>query len=517
MAKIIRKKSKHGNSGLAVKNPGQMVTTAVLKARKAQEAWRKASFAKRGRIIGRLAGLIGKHADEIAGTIAHATGKTNLDALSTEVLPSAMAAKYYAKATKRFLDKRPIRAGNLLLSYKRSTLVFEPWGVVGIISPWNYPFGIPFHEVVMALMCGNAVILKVASIAEAVGEHIKKLLSEAGLPADLFHLVHLPGAVAGPAFLGSGINKLFFTGSIPVGKELMKQAADYLIPVCLELGGNDAMIVCEDASLQRAANGALWAGLSNCGQSCGGVQRIYAHKRIADRFGEILAGKLAALRVGRENEFDVDIGAMSTKQQYDTVKSQVAQAVKAGARILASAGKDDPGKLLLPAVLLDRVKPGMRILTEESFGPILVLDTFDNYDEVVARANSTIYGLTASVWSKSAGRAKKLAERLEAGSVMINDHLMSHGLAETHWGGYRQSGIGRSHGEMGFYEMTQSKVVVRDLLHRMPKNMWWYPHSKKLYGRLKGILDVLYCRNPFKKITGLGKIIKMFAASIKKW
>jgi len=273
---------------------------AVVLARKAFETWGKKSFSGRKRIIAKLPGIIRKRADEIAATIARVTGKTRIDALSTEVLPAALAAGYYARAAKRFLERRPVRAGNILLSYKRSYLLFQPWGVVGIISPWNYPFAIPFHEVAMALMCGNAVILKVASLAAPVGEHIKEILAEAGLPAGLFHLIHLPGAVAGPAFIGSGINKLFFTGSISVGKDLMRRAADHLIPVCLELGGNDAMIVCEDASIHRAANGALWAGLSNCGQSCGGVQRIYVHKRIAERFAKTLAEKISRLRVGRE-------------------------------------------------------------------------------------------------------------------------------------------------------------------------------------------------------------------------
>jgi len=213
----------------------------------------------------------------------------------------------------------------------------------------------------------------------------------------------------------------------------------------------------------------------------------------------------------------VDIGALTTRDQYDTVKSQVADAVKNGARVLAKVGVDDPAKLLHPLMIIDRGKGEKKISRDEVFGPIIFLDTFSSEDEAIDKANSTIYGLTASVWSKNSSRAKRLASRLDAGSVMINDHLMSHGLAETHWGGYRQSGIGRSHGEMGFYEMTQSKVVVQDLLDRMPKNMWWYPHSEKLYSRLKGILDVLYSANPLKKIAGLGKVIRMFLGGLKKW
>jgi acyl-CoA reductase-like NAD-dependent aldehyde dehydrogenase len=464
-----------------------------------------------------MSGSLLRHADEIANEIASATGKTRVDALSAEVLPSAMAAAYYARAAGRILAPQRLGAGNLLLSYKRSTLLREPWGVIGIISPWNYPFGIPFHETVMGLMAGNAVILKVATLARGAGELIREVVEEAGVPDGLFHLIHLPGATAGRAFLEAGVNKLFFTGSIAVGKELMRLAADTLTPVCLELGGNDAMIVRADAPLDRAVNGALWAGLSNCGQSCGGVQRIIVQERVASAFASLLAERLALLRYGWEKEFDVDVGALSTRKQYDTIKAQVAEALAHGARILAQAGSDDPAQLLHPALIIDGVTRDMNIMREEVFGPVMIIDPYREDDEAVEKANATVYGLTASVWSKNIRRARKLAGRLEAGAVTINDHLMSHGLAETHWGGYKQSGIGRSHGGPGFDEMTQPKVVVNDLLRVMPKSMWWYPHSKKTYSRLKGILDLMFAANPFKKIAGLGKVLALVVKSLKKW
>jgi acyl-CoA reductase-like NAD-dependent aldehyde dehydrogenase len=490
---------------------------AMAAAQAAQKKWREASFGARKKIVRRMSNIILHRADEIAETIAASTGKTRFDALSTEVLTSACAASYYAKAAKHFLKKRRIKAGNLLLSYKRSYLLHEPWGVIGIISPWNYPFGIPFHEVVMGLMAGNAVILKVASLARSVGELLKKVVEEAGVPKGLFHLIHLAGSKAGPAFIEAGVNKLFFTGSIPVGKELMKLASAKLIPVCLELGGNDAMVVCADASLDRSVNGALWAGLSNCGQSCGGVERIYVHKSIARSFSALLAERLKLLRVGREKEFDVDVGALTTREQYDTVKAHVSEALTKGARLVASVGVDDPKQLLHPLMLIDNVAPELKLMKEESFGPILALDTFSTDREAIEKANATVYGLTASVWSKHIRKAKKIAARLEAGAVTINDHLVSHGLAETPWGGYKESGIGRSHGQPGFEEMTQTKVVVNDLLHGLPKSLWWYPHSKKSYDGIKGIIELLYAKNLGKKLSGLGKLIGLFMESFKKW
>jgi succinate-semialdehyde dehydrogenase/glutarate-semialdehyde dehydrogenase len=305
----------------------------------------------------------------------------------------------------------------------------------------------------------------------------------------------------------------------------MALAAARLLPVCLELGGNDAMIVCADADLDRAANGALWAGLSNCGQSCGGVERIYVHESVAERFTALLAERLRRLRVGREqdsgqrepSEIDVDVGALTTAGQLATVKAHLQDALARGARVVAQVGEEDAERLLHPAVILERVEAGMRVMAEETFGPILAVDRFASEDEAVAKANGTIYGLTASVWSRDTARARRLAGRLAAGAVTLNDHLMSHGMAETHWGGYRQSGIGRTHGQMGFEEMTQTKVVVGDLLHRLPRQMWWYPHSRGVYAGLRGIIDTLYGRGLRRRLSGLGRLVRLFARVLRKW
>ncbi len=270
----------------------------MRKARAAQGGWAAIPVRRRADAVRALAREIAREADEISEVISRATGKTRLDALSTEVLPAAIAARHYARIAPCLLARRRVRRSSILFFSKVSWVEQVPYGVVGIISPWNYPFGIPMHEVTAALLAGNAVLLKVATIARPVGQVIERIARAAGLPDGLLSLVPLPGERAGDAMLAAGIDRLCFTGSTEVGRQLMARAAARLIPVSLELGGNDPMIVLEDANLERAAAGALWAGLSNAGQSCAGVERIYVAEPVYQRFRDLLADGIRKLRVG---------------------------------------------------------------------------------------------------------------------------------------------------------------------------------------------------------------------------
>jgi len=300
----------------------------------------------------------------------------------------------------------------------------------------------------------------------------------------IFSYVNTPGKVAGDSFLENGVDKLFFTGSEKVGKILMKKASETLTPLVLELGGNDAMLVCEDADVYRAASGAVWAGLSNCGQSCGGVERIYVHKEAYREFLPLLAKKVESLRVGQDKNFNVDLGVMTTTSQIETVDRHIKDATEKGAVVFAQSGYSGDNNAI-PARVLTGVTHDMLIMKEETFGPVLCVMAVDYMGQAVKLANDSDLGLSASVWSKSRKNAKELASQLEVGTVTINDHLMSHGLAETPWGGFKKSGIGRSHGKIGFDEMTQPRVVVNDVLPFVKQNMWWHPHGKKISGNLQ--------------------------------
>ncbi len=484
---------------------------AVRKARIAQPAWAALPVKKRALQIKKIRGYMMDNLDEIAEVISRDNGKPRIDALAAEVVAATMALTYYCKKAPEFLRDKKLAMGNILFFNKRSRIVRIPFGVIGIISPWNYPYAIPFSEIIMALLAGNAVIFKAASEAQMVGQALKKSIEAAGLPHGIFNYINMPGSVAGDAFLDAGIDKLFFTGSVNTGKYLMKKASETLTPVSLELGGNDPMIVCKDADLSRAATGAVWAGYSNAGQSCGGVERIYVERPVYDEFLRLLKKEVEALRVGYDTDFNIDIGAMTTVRQMETVNAHIKDALKKGARIYAESRP--PAKLkgqFLPCTVLVDVNHEMAVMREETFGPVVGVMPVDSIEGAVILANDSHLGLTASVWSKNHKKAAEIGRRLKAGAITINDHLMSHGVAETPWGGFKQSSIGRTHGELGFDEMTQPQVIVNDIMPFVRKNFWWHPYSKNIYEGLKGAANVLYGKGILSKLKGLFKLTRVF-------
>ncbi len=505
--------------GKTRENTVEELLTAVATARVAQKEWATLGYDGRKPYLLKIRDYISENSDRIAQVISNDTGKTRIDALSTEVLASAMAITYYAKNAKRLLKPRNLLPGNILLANKQTTVERVPYGIVGIISPWNYPFSIPFHEIAMALITGNAVILKVASQTLAVGKLIEECVLASGIPAGVFHHLNIPGKIAGDAFIDAGINKLCFTGSVPVGKYLMKKAAEKLLPISLELGGNDAMIVCEDADLDRAVAGALWAGLSNAGQSCAGVERIYVSEKNYTPFTSRLKRSLASLRVGVDTDFNVEIGSMTTEGQLDVVKKHLADAVAKGGTIFVGNSKEGENNvgLFQPPVIVEHVTDDMLTMQDETFGPVLAVDSFSSIEEAIGKANNSNLGLTASVWSQDRKKAKQIARMLEAGAVTINDHLMSHGMAEAPWGGFKESGYGRTHSYLGLEGMTQPRAIVDDLLSTvMKRNFWWHPHAKNVYDGLTGALHFLYSKNLSERVDGLLKLIPQFLNCFRK-
>jgi succinate-semialdehyde dehydrogenase/glutarate-semialdehyde dehydrogenase len=271
------------------------------------------------------------------------------------------------------------------------------------------------------------------------------------------------------------------------------------------------MLVCPDANIYRAVSGAIWGGLSNAGQSCAGVERVYVHEAVYDEFLRLLKEKVEKLRVRNGMDWESDMGVMTTKEQIETVNAHIADALAKGAKIYAQSPAPEDGSLRnsIPATVLTDVNHTMLVMKEETFGPVLGVMKVDSMEEAVGLANDSQLGLTGSVWSKNHAKAIEIGKQMKAGAITINDHLMSHGLAETPWGGFKESGIGRTHGRLGFDEMTQPQVIVNDILPFVKRNMWWGPYSQKLYNGLRGLIEFLYAGKPGKRLSGLMRTLRI--------
>jgi len=449
-------------------------------ARAAQKKWAELSMKERIPYFKRMKVYIKEHVKEIAEVVMKSTGKTMQDAIGTEVLPICMAIDWYCNNTGKILAPKKVSAGDLLFANKSSTIEYLPSGVIGIISPWNYPLSIPFTEIVMGLIAGNSVVYKVAADTVLVGLEIEKIFKAANFPYPIVHHLISRGSTAAKIMFENKVQKLFFTGSVDVGKILMEQASQTLTPVSLELGGKDPMIVLEDADLERAANGACWAGYQNAGQSCGGVERVYVHEKVYDEFVQLMREKTQAMTHGvPTTENKVDMGSMTTAKQLDTVRDQVQKAIDAGAKVVAQSkavGNVSNGHFF-PATLMVNVDHSMELMKEETFGPVIPIMKFKTIDEAIQLANDSDLALTSSVWTNSTTRGREIARRLESGVTTINDHLYTHGIHSLPWGGAKLSGVGRTHGEMGLHEMTEAKVINWDWAPMVKRNMWWYPFS----------------------------------------
>lgn len=479
--------------------------TAIEAARNAQPGWAALSYAERAVHLNRARQWLVEHMDQANQVISDCVGKTRLEAQATEVMPALGGLKWYVKNGRRCLKPHRLATGSLLFATKHSSVHRLPWGVVGIIAPWNYPLGIPMHEIVPALLAGNAVVFKTAPETLPVGKLIADMLQAAGLPEGLFHNVVADGPLTGRVMLGDGgVDKLCFTGSVKVGKLLMAQAAERLVPVSLELGGKDAAIIRADADLDRAAAGVVWAGLSNAGQSCAGIERVYVERSVQDAFLARLKARVEALRVGSGADPDMDIGALCTERQVETVARHVDAALAQGATLFARRPLPEglSAQFYPPSILTD-VTHEMEVMREETFGPVIGVMPFDTLDEAVRYANDSPYGLTASVWTRDLRTGRQLARRLQAGAVTVNDHLISHGLTETPWGGPGASGIGRGHGTFAFESLTLPQVVIADRGRLMRFNPFWPPYSTRAYAALKGISTALFGRGIGARLRGL--------------
>jgi succinate-semialdehyde dehydrogenase/glutarate-semialdehyde dehydrogenase len=490
------------------------VGAVVDQVAKVQPFWAQLTLADRARYLERAAQVLIDETDEIRDLIVREQGKPRNEAFSMEILPTIDALRWIGHAGIELLSDEKIPMSQLFLKTKRSAFIYEPLGVIGVISPWNYPWSIPFGEVAMALMAGNGVVLKPASLTPLLGARIARVFERAGVPEGLVRVIHGPGT--GAALVESAVAKIFFTGSVQTGRGVGEACAKRLKGSVLELGGKDPMIVLPNCPLEHAIAGALWGGFANAGQTCSGIERVYVLREVADRF---IAGVVAGaqkLRIGDPMEWDTEIGPMVTHEQFELVRSLVDDALAAGATLLCGGPVDAPaglpeGAFYAPAVLTG-VTHDMRIMREEIFGPVLPIIVVDSEDEAVALANDSDFGLGASVWTCDRDKGERIARELQSGMVWINDHMFSHGACQCSWGGVKQSGLGRTHSKFGLYECVNVKLRVWE--PSTMRNPWWHPYDETLGQALRQTATILYGRPSIRAGAlrdGIGPLLKVGA------
>ena len=477
------------------------VRAAVSRARTAQSAWAGLGINNRIRILRRFQRLLHQDKAEVATLITREAGKPYVEALLTEVLVVLDAARFLIENAVDFLDERPVPHGSLAMKTKTGLILREPHGVIAIVSPWNYPFSIPAVDTLAALVTGNAVVLKPSEFTSLVALKLASLLHAAGVPGPVFEVVVGDGGT-GAALLNSEIDKLIFTGSVPTGKRIAQAAAARLLPVVLELGGKDPMLVLDDADVEVASSAAVWGAFVNAGQACLSVERCYVHESLYRRFLEICVEKSGQLRVGNGLNPNIDVGPMIHERQLRIVEAQVEEARTQGAQLLAGGSRlpDLGPNFYAPTVLAD-VTHDMRIMREETFGPVLPVASFGSDEEAIRLANDSDFGLAASVWTRDAKRGEAIARKIQAGTVMVNDVISCFGISEAPHGGVKASGIGRAHGQFGLEEMVRVKYLDTDRLPRM-KKLWWYGYGETVTRQMEAFVDLQFARRIGDRVRG---------------
>ncbi len=501
---------------VATIGPGE-VQGAVDDVAEVQPFWGELSLADRARYLTRAAELLAADVDEVAELLTAEQGKPITESYSMEVLPTIDGLRWIAEEGPSILDDREIRMGRGLFIGKKGKFSFEPIGVVGVISPWNYPWSIPFGEVALALMAGNGVVLKPSEVTPLLGERIRVAFEKAGVPDGLIRVLHGDGSV-GAALCESSAGKIFFTGSARAGYAVGGACAARMKGAVLELGGKDPAIVCADADLDTAVAGIAWGGFANAGQTCSGIERVYAVQDVAERLTERLAEAASKLRVGDPADWGTEIGPMTTPEQFEKVSELVDDAVGAGAERLCGGPTEVPGSsgsYYAPTVLRG-VKQEMRVMKEEVFGPVLPVVPVANEEEAIELANDSDFGLGASVWTRDRRKGERIARRLESGMVWINDHAYTHAAMQCAWGGVKDSGLGRTHSQFGLYECCEIKTVT--WTSPRSRNFWWHPYDETRGEAFRSASDLLFGNGSRVKALrdGGGSLLRTGARSIRR-
>ena len=471
----------------------EQVAEAVARARAAQPGWEAMGFEGRGKVFKRAQKWVLDNSERIIDTIIAETGKTYEDAQLAEVNYAAHATGFWVTNAPKYLAEERVRTRNPMLLGRKLHVRYRPLGVVGVIGPWNYPLTNSFGDAIPALLAGNAVVLKPSEVTPFTSKLMEEMLLECGMPAGVFQSISGRGATGGA--LIEHVDYIMFTGSTRTGRKVAEAAGRNLIPCSLELGGKDPMIVCADADVERAANGAVYFSMQNCGQTCISVERIYVEGPIYDEFVGKVTEKVREIRQGRSSgPGSIEIGSLTFPPQVDTVESHVRDAVDKGARVLTGGQRPAGAGLFYPPTVMVDVDHTMDCMTEETFGPTMPIMKVRDTEEAIRLANDSPYGLQASVWTRDASRGRDIARRLEAGVALVNDTQVNYLALEAPMGGWKTSGIGSRHGKHGIRKYCRQQTVLVNPRPLVRKELFMFPYKARTTKMLGRVARLLYGR-----------------------
>lgn len=465
------------------------VEKLITKAKNYFPKWSSLSLKQRANHLKKLRKEIVKNMDHLVKTICEETGKTEMDGI-IEIFTVCEHLSYVIKNGPKFLKDEKRSSG--IFIHKSSYVSFHPKGVVGVISPWNYPFILTAGPIVQALMAGNTVVVKPSEVTPNTTLKLREIATKAGIPEDAFLVATGDGRTGAALVESKNVDMICFTGSTATGRKIAEICGRNLKPVILELGGKDPMIIFEDADLNRAAKAALWGGISNSGQTCIAVERVIIHESVYEGFIEILKKELNKIKQGYYNE-EISVGSMAFEKQYNIVMDHIEDAKSKGAEIITGGIKNSnfPKGLFISPTIISNVTDDMKVWSDETFGPVLAIKTFKTEEEAIEIANKTPYGLNGSVWSKNKSRAKRVARKIKSGTLCINDVLVNYIISDLPFGGVKDSGIGRVYAKEGIRAFTDMQSIVVDRFN-LPFELWWFPYNSKIKNLFKNFIKILF-------------------------